>query len=111
SAAPLPIITTYERNSIVMVRWGFVPEGFCYPNMRPENNARLATAATNPSFRSSFSGRHWLVLTYGSSVWVGGGHSGGGGGANFRVRRGSSFNHNSSAPLRFRTEELTRSAR
>src|SRR5881397_148717 len=65
NAAPsqlLPIITTYAPSAITLAKWGFVPEDFSYPNMRPQNNVRLETAATKPSFRSSFAGRHCLVI-------------------------------------------------
>src|SRR5438874_1929127 len=72
NAAPsqlLPIITTYEPSAITFGKWGFVPEDFSYPKMRPQNNARLETAATKPSFRSSFAGRHCLVITDGYYEW------------------------------------------
>ena len=72
NAAPsqlLPIITTYAPNDIVLARWGFVPEGWHNPKIRPQNNARVETAAEKPMFRSSFSGRHCLVLTDGFYGW------------------------------------------
>jgi putative SOS response-associated peptidase YedK len=65
----LPIITTYAPTAITMARWGFIPEDFSYPKMRPQNNARLETAATKPSFRSSYAGRHCLVITDGYYEW------------------------------------------
>jgi putative SOS response-associated peptidase YedK len=65
----LPIITTYAPTQIVLAKWGFVPEDFHYAKMRPQNNARLETAATKPTFRSSFAGRHCLVLTDGYYEW------------------------------------------
>jgi putative SOS response-associated peptidase YedK len=72
NAAPsqlLPIITTYAPSAITLGKWGFVPEDFSYPKMRPQNNARLETAATKPSFRTSFAGRHCLVITDGYYEW------------------------------------------
>jgi putative SOS response-associated peptidase YedK len=46
NAAPsllLPIITTPDK--IVLARWGFVPEGWHSAKIRPQNNARVETAA------------------------------------------------------------------
>jgi putative SOS response-associated peptidase YedK len=72
NAAPsqlLPIITTYAPNDIVLARWGFVPEGWHNPKIRPQNNARVETAAEKPRFRSSYTGQHCLVLTDGFYEW------------------------------------------
>jgi putative SOS response-associated peptidase YedK len=65
----LPIITTYAPTQILLAKWGFVPEDFHYAKFRPQNNARLESAATKPTFRSSFAGRHCLVLTDGYYEW------------------------------------------
>jgi putative SOS response-associated peptidase YedK len=72
NAAPsqlLPIITTYAPGEITLAKWGFVPEELKSSHIRPQNNARLETAAEKPMFRSSFSGRHCLVLTDGFYEW------------------------------------------
>jgi putative SOS response-associated peptidase YedK len=72
NAAPsqlLPIITTYAPNTIVFAKWGFVPEEWKSTHIRPQNNARVETAAEKPMFGSSFSGRHCLVLTDGFYEW------------------------------------------
>lgn len=72
NAAPsqlLPIITTYAADTIVLARWGFVPEEWRNSKLRPQNNARIETAATKPMFRTSYSGRHCLVLTDGFYEW------------------------------------------
>src|ERR1700694_1829563 len=64
NAAPsqlLPIITTYAPNDITLAKWGFMPEEWTSSHIRPQNNARLETAAEKPMFRSSFSGRHCMV--------------------------------------------------
>jgi putative SOS response-associated peptidase YedK len=48
NAAPsqlLPIITTYAPSAINLAKWGFVPEGWASSRIRPQNNARLETAA------------------------------------------------------------------
>lgn len=65
NAAPaqmLPIITTYAPGEIVMAQWGFLPEEWSNPRIRPQNNARVETAAEKPLFRTSFAGRHCLAL-------------------------------------------------
>ena len=72
NAAPsqlLPIITTYRPSEITLAKWGFVPEGWKSPKIRPQNNARLETAAEKKMFRDSFSGRHCMVLTDGFYEW------------------------------------------
>jgi putative SOS response-associated peptidase YedK len=72
NAAPsqlLPIITTYAPNEIVLAKWGFVPEQWTSSRIRPQNNARVETAAEKPMFHSSFSGRHCLVITDGFYEW------------------------------------------
>jgi putative SOS response-associated peptidase YedK len=72
NAAPsqlLPIITTYAPHEITLAKWGFVPEEWSSPHIRPQNNARLETAADKPMFRSAFAGRHCLVLTDGFYEW------------------------------------------
>lgn len=72
NAAPsqlLPIITTYAPSAIVFAKWGFVPEEWKSSKIRPQNNARLETAAEKPMFRSSYTGRHCLVLTDGFYEW------------------------------------------
>jgi len=72
NAAPsqlLPIITTYAPSAIVLASWGFVPEDWKSSRIRPQNNARLETAAEKPMFRSSFAGWHCLVLTDGFYEW------------------------------------------
>jgi putative SOS response-associated peptidase YedK len=59
NAAPsqlLPIIRTYHSDRIELAKWGFLPEGWKNPRMRPQNNARLETA--NHMFHDSFRGRH-----------------------------------------------------
>jgi hypothetical protein len=65
----LPIITTYAPSAINLAKWGFVPEGWASSRIRPQNNARLETAAEKTMFRSSFSGRHCMVLTDGFYEW------------------------------------------
>jgi putative SOS response-associated peptidase YedK len=72
NAAPsqlLPIITTYAPQEITLARWGFVPESGPVPHMRPQNNARLETAAEKRMFRGAFAGRHCMVLTDGFYEW------------------------------------------
>ena len=39
-----------------MSKWGFVPHGWTNSRIRPQNNARLETAAEKPMFRGSLSG-------------------------------------------------------
>lgn len=65
----LPIITTYAPTAIVLAKWGFVPEEWTSSRVRPQNNARLETAAEKPMFRTSFAGRHCMVLTDGFYEW------------------------------------------
>lgn len=72
NAAPsqlLPIISTYAPHEIVLAKWGFQPEGWTSSKMRPQNNARLETAAEKPMFRDSFSGRHCLVIADSFYEW------------------------------------------
>jgi putative SOS response-associated peptidase YedK len=72
NAAPsqlLPIITTYAPDTIVLATWGFLPEEWQSPRLRPQNNARLETASSKPMFRSSFAGRHCLVLADSFYEW------------------------------------------
>ena len=72
NAAPsqmLPIIRTYHEDRIELAKWGFVPEDWNNSRMRPQNNARLETAATKPMFSSSFRGRHCLVLADSFYEW------------------------------------------
>ena len=72
NAAPsqlLPIITTYAPTQIVLARWGFLPEEWKNTRIRPQNNARVETAAEKPMFRTSFAGRHCMVLTDGFYEW------------------------------------------
>jgi len=52
----LPIITTYAPTQISMSKWGFVSHGWTNSRIRPQNNARLETAAEKPMFRGSLSG-------------------------------------------------------
>jgi putative SOS response-associated peptidase YedK len=59
----LPIIRTYAPDRIELARWGFWPEEWKRSiRARPQNNARLETAASKPMFASSFAGRHCLIL-------------------------------------------------
>jgi putative SOS response-associated peptidase YedK len=72
NAAPsqlLPIITTYAPGEITLARWGFLPEEWSSARLRPQNNARLETAADKPMFRTAFAGRHCMVLTNGFYEW------------------------------------------
>src|SRR5262244_2524602 len=72
NAAPsqlLPIIKTYAPSEIVLAKWGFVPEEWRSSKIRPQNNARVETAAEKRMFSSSFSGRHCMVLTDGFYEW------------------------------------------
>src|SRR5262245_10420418 len=72
NAAPsqlLPIITTYAPTAITLGKWGFLPEGWRSSRIRPQNNARLETAAEKPMFRDSYSGRHCMVITDGFYEW------------------------------------------
>jgi len=65
----LPIITTYAPTQINLAKWGFVPEGWTSSRIRPQNNARLETVAEKPMFRTSFAGRHCMVLADGFYEW------------------------------------------
>jgi len=65
----LAIITAYAPNDIVLARWGFVPGDWHNAKIRPQNNARLETAAEKPMFRESFSGRHCMVLADSFYEW------------------------------------------
>jgi putative SOS response-associated peptidase YedK len=65
----LPIIRTYHEDRIELAKWGFVREDWNGARIRPQNNARLETAAEKPMFSSSFSGRHCLVIADGYFVW------------------------------------------
>jgi putative SOS response-associated peptidase YedK len=72
NAAPsqlLPIITTYAPDHIVLAKWGFVPEELTSSHIRPQNNARLETAAEKSMFRTSFAGRHCMVLADSFYEW------------------------------------------
>jgi putative SOS response-associated peptidase YedK len=56
NAAPsqmMPIIRTYAPDRIELAKWGFVREDWKNAHIRPQNNARLETAATKPMFRDS----------------------------------------------------------
>jgi putative SOS response-associated peptidase YedK len=65
----LPIITTYAPTQISLGKWGFVPENWTSRRIRPQNNARLETAAEKPIFRNSFAGLHCMVLADGYYEW------------------------------------------
>jgi putative SOS response-associated peptidase YedK len=73
NAAPsqlLPIITTDKGpTSIVLARWGFVPEGGLRGKIRPQNNARYEHGTVKPMFRSAFQNRHCMVITDGFYEW------------------------------------------
>jgi putative SOS response-associated peptidase YedK len=74
NAAPsqmLPIIRTYHPDRIELATWGFRPEeDWRRPSRsRPQINARIETAATKPTFASSFRGRHCMVLADGYYEW------------------------------------------
>jgi putative SOS response-associated peptidase YedK len=72
NAAPsqmLPIIRTYHPERIELAKWGFLPEGWKNARMRPQNNARLETAATKPMFADSFRGRHCMILADSFYEW------------------------------------------
>src|SRR6202521_2648677 len=72
NAAPsqlLPIITTYAPDQIVLAKWGFVPEEWKSPHIRPQNHARVETADVKPMFASSYAGRHCLVLADSFYEW------------------------------------------
>jgi putative SOS response-associated peptidase YedK len=57
----LPIITTYAPTQIKFAKWGFVPSDWRKSSrIRPQNNARLETAAEKPMFRHSFAGLHCM---------------------------------------------------
>lgn len=71
NAAPsqmLPIMRTHHPERIELATWGFVPENW-RGRMRPQNNARVETAAEKPMFASSYSGRHCIVLADGFYEW------------------------------------------
>lgn len=63
NAAPsqlLPIMRTYHPDRIEIARWGFVPEDWNrHARVRPQNNARVETAAEKPMFARSF---RWPAL-------------------------------------------------
>jgi putative SOS response-associated peptidase YedK len=72
NAAPsqrLPIITPYAPGEITLAKWGFLPEAWTSAHIRPQNNARLETAAEKPMFRDSFAGRHCMVLADSFYEW------------------------------------------
>jgi putative SOS response-associated peptidase YedK len=72
NAAPtqlLAVITTYAPHEVVPAKWGFVPEEWTSSHIHPQNNARLETAAEKPMFRSSFAGRHCMILADGFYEW------------------------------------------
>jgi putative SOS response-associated peptidase YedK len=72
NAAPsqlLPIIRTHNENTIELAKWGFVREDWKNSRIRPQNNARLETAARKPMFAQSFRGRHCLVLADSFYEW------------------------------------------
>jgi putative SOS response-associated peptidase YedK len=72
NAAPsqlLPIIRTHRPDMIELAKWGFVPEGWRSPKMRPQNNARLETANQKPMFHDSFRARHCMVLADSFYEW------------------------------------------
>jgi len=61
----LAIITTYAPTEIKLAKWGFMPADWKSSRIRPQNNARLETAAEKPMFRTSFAGLHSMVLADG----------------------------------------------
>jgi putative SOS response-associated peptidase YedK len=65
----LPIIRTNRPDIIELAQWGFVREDWHKARIRPQNNARLETAATKPMFRDSFRSRHCLVLADSFYEW------------------------------------------
>lgn len=73
NAAPsqlLPIIRTYTPERIELAQWGYWPEEWKRTTRaRPQNNARLETAASKPMFASSFAGRHCLVIADSFYEW------------------------------------------
>src|ERR1700688_3871431 len=72
NAAPsqlLPVITTEQPHDIVLARWGFIPGEWKSSRAKPQNNARLETAAEKLMFRTSFAGRHCLVLAGSFYEW------------------------------------------
>lgn len=72
NAAPsqlLPIIRTGGQDRIELARWGFVPEDWSTPRMRPQNNARLETADEKRMFHASFRTRHCMVLADSFYEW------------------------------------------
>ena len=56
-----------SEHKIVLARWGFQPAWA--KNWRPQNNARVETAAEKPMFRDAFQARHCLVLADGYYEW------------------------------------------
>jgi putative SOS response-associated peptidase YedK len=73
NAAPsqlLPIITTDKGpTSIILAKWGFVPETGRVGKIGPQNNARYEHGSVKPMFRSAFSSRHCIVITDGFYEW------------------------------------------
>src|SRR5215475_13031765 len=65
NAAPsqlLPIITSDKGpTSIVLARWGFVPETGRVGNIGPQNNARYDHGTVKPMFKFAFTNRHCMV--------------------------------------------------
>jgi putative SOS response-associated peptidase YedK len=72
NAAPsqlLPIMRTYQPDRIELAKWGFVSEDTGPRHVRPQNNARLETAADKPMFAKSFAGQHCMVLADSFYEW------------------------------------------
>ena len=57
------------EDQATLAKWGFLPEAWRSDRIRPQNNARLETAAEKPMFRESFRGRHCMVLADSFYEW------------------------------------------
>jgi putative SOS response-associated peptidase YedK len=73
NAAPsqmLPIIRTYQPDTIQFAKWGFWSEEWNRSKrLHPMINARVETAAEKPMFSNSFQTRHCMVLADGYYEW------------------------------------------
>jgi putative SOS response-associated peptidase YedK len=72
NAAPsqqLPIIHAPETEKIELATWGFLPEHWESRHLRPQNNARIETAAQKPTFAAAYTNRHCLILCDGFFEW------------------------------------------
>jgi putative SOS response-associated peptidase YedK len=65
----VPVILDESPEEITMVKWGLIPHWDKAGKMRPQNNARIETAAQKPTFREAYKKRHCLVLADGFYEW------------------------------------------